>query len=409
MQQEWADFQAAALREYVRAQDRPAHLYPHYSENGSWVLLDVDALSSWTDGSYEHGNWTAGFWFGTMWLASCGSQDDGPVQLAKSRLARLRGRCHDSTTHDLGFLFYPSVALGHLLGLLGEDEAEAAEAAAGMTARRFNAPGRYLQAFGPVGEVQSAGTSTVDTLMNLPLMWWAYDRTRDPRLLEVTRHHARTSARLLVRPDGSTIHLIRLDPLSGAFAAESTLQGASPVSAWSRGSAWAICGLAWSYAMTGETELLSVAERAAAYYDRQTNPDELPPWDFTETTPEAPRDASAAAAVALGYLILGAVHPDLASRKRFDAAARRLLTVVSRLALNRDPQVDGILLHSCYSVPHGRGVDGTTAWGDFFFGLALAVAAGVIPLSALLAPARALPRPDASRAQTQGPGRPPVA
>jgi unsaturated chondroitin disaccharide hydrolase len=385
----WDDYRAAALREYERSVERAPHVYPHYSENGSWQLLDVEATSSWRDGTYEHGNWTAGFWFGTMWLAALASGDDGPAQLAISRLARLATRANDSTTHDLGFLFYPSVVLGRECGFLSEREVGLAHDAARMTARRFNDQGRYIQAFGPVGDVRTAGTSTVDTLMNLPLLWWASATTRDPRLFDVARHHARTSARLLVRPDGSTIHLMELDPLSGAFLAESTLQGAAPNSAWSRGSGWAVCGLAWSYACTGEPELLSAAERAAAYYEGVTATDDLPPWDFSHTGPEVPRDASAAAAVGLGHLILADCHPDPHKREHFATTGRGVLDVLSRLALNRDPDVDGILLHSCYSVPHGRGVDGATGWGDFYFGLALAVAEGVLPLKRVLGAATA--------------------
>lgn len=388
MNVEWDEYRAAASREYELSCSRSDRLYPHYSEKDAWQLLDVDARSSWSGDSYEHGNWTAGFWFGTMWLTALATGDDGPARLATSRLAQLRPRASDPTTHDLGFLFYPSVVLGYECGFLGEQEVNLAEDSARMLARRFNDQGRYIQAFGPVGEVRSAGTSTVDTLMNLPLLWWAHDRTGDSRLLEVARQHARTSARLLLRPDGSTIHLMQLDPLSGAFVKESTVQGASSDSSWSRGSGWAICGLAWSYAVTGEPELLSATERAAAYYDGIAPRDELPPWDFTGATQGSPRDASAAAAVALGYLILGSCHPDASARAHFDQAGRDLLAVVSREALNRNPDVDGILLHSCYSVPDDRGVDGTTAWGDFFFGLALAVAVDAVPLSRLIGPPR---------------------
>ena len=380
----WDDYRLAASREYQRSLERAECLYPHYSENGSWELLDVDALSSWQDGSYEHGNWTAGFWFGTMWLSALASGDEGPAELAKVRLSRLAGRATDATTHDLGFLFFPSVVLGYECGFLTDEEAVSAVEAARMTARRFNDMGRYIQAFGPVADARTSGTSTVDTLMNLPLLWWAAARTHNSRLLDVARHHARTSARLLLRPDGSTIHLMQLDPLSGAFVTESTLQGASSNSSWSRGSGWAVCGLAWSYAVTGESELLDAAERAANYYEKVATPGELPPWDFTHATPDVPRDASAAAVVALGYLILGNCHPDPAERSRYDTAGRDLLEVVGRLAINRDPDVDGILLHSCYSVPHGRGVDGATGWGDFYFGLALAVAEGVLPLEKIL-------------------------
>jgi unsaturated chondroitin disaccharide hydrolase len=82
--------------------------------------------------------------------------------------------------------------------------------------------------------------------------------------------------------------------------------------------------------------------------------------------------------------VLGHVHPDAGARRRYDESGRALLATLTRSALNRDPDVDGVLLHSCYSVPHGRGVDGATAWGDFFYGLAMAVAHGGLPLSHLV-------------------------
>lgn len=384
MNQDWADYLSAATREYQRGADRDPRLFPHYSLNGAWQLLDVESTSQWHGGQYEHGNWTAGFWFGTMWLTALGCDNDAIAQLAQSRLKQLDERAFDHTTHDLGFLFYPSLALGELCGFISAEQAKPAIEAAQMLARRFNEAGRYIQAFGPVGEARSAGTSTIDTMMNLPLLWWAYQRTGDSRLFDVARHHARTSARLLVRPDGSTIHLMQVEPSTGCFCGESTLQGASAQSSWSRGAGWAVAGLAWSYAMTREPELLAVAERVSANFEAMTLPGELPSWDFADPSSKSPRDASAAAAVALGHLILAAVHPDPVKRSRFDRSGRDLLVTLTRLALNRDRDVDGILLHSCYSAPHNRGVDGATAWGDFFYGLAMAVAHGALPISLIL-------------------------
>jgi unsaturated chondroitin disaccharide hydrolase len=379
----WSMYLSAAEREYEKSVHRDQRLFPHYSEGGRWQLLDVDATSSWQDGTYEHGNWTAGFWFGTMWLTTLGSADERFADLARKRMPLLVERAKDSTTHDLGFLFYPSVVLGHACGFLSEEDIEPALEAARMTTRRFNEPGRYIQAFGPVGDTSTSGTSTIDTMMNLPLLWWAYTTTGEGRFLEVARQHARTSARLLIRPDGSAIHLMQMDALTGAFRSESTLQGASSESTWSRGQGWAVAGLAWAYAVTGEPEFLAVTERAAAFYDERAGVDALPPWDFAAPSPDAVPDASAAAAVALGYVILGSTHPDEQARHRYRSAGRTLLTTIGRLAVNTDAETDGILLRSNYSVPHGRGVDGATAWGDFFVGLALALERGVIPIDAL--------------------------
>lgn len=384
MSSAWSLYLDAAEREFDKSLSRKPHLFPHYSHAGRWELLDVTAASSWQGDTYEHGNWTAGFWFGTAWLTALGRGDAGFADAARERLPRLLGRAQDSTTHDLGFLFYPSVVLGHETGFLTQSEIGPALEAARMTVRRFNEPGRYIQAFGPVGDARSARTSTVDTLMNLPLLWWAHGVTGEPRFLDVARQHARTSARLLVRPDGSAIHLMHLDPLTGAFVEEATLQGASAASSWSRGMGWAIGGLAWAYAVTGEREFASVADRVADHYERQAGLDRLPAWDFADPSPERVPDASAAAAVSLGYVILGQVHPDNTRAQHYARGGRALLDTIGRDALNRDATVDGVLLRSNYSVPHGRGIDGATAWGDFFVGLALALSEEVVSLRQVL-------------------------
>ena len=379
----WTMYLRSARREYERSQTRAAGLYPHYSENGRWVLLDVGALSHWEKDGYEHGNWTAGFWFGVMWLASIGGADREIGECAMSRLGELSSRADDYTTHDLGFLFYPALSLPERLGLLSMEQAAPALEAARMLTRRFNDRGRFIQAFGPVAEKRSAGTSTIDTMMNLPLLWWAYEVTGEPRFLQVGREHARTTARTLIRPNGSAVHLALFDPHDGAFLQESTLQGASPSSAWTRGQAWAVCGFAWAYAVAPEPEFLTVAERAADYFATQFDDSQLPPWDFADSSPEAPRDASALAAMALGYLILEAVHPDAHKRTSYGAQARRFLSLAGP-AVNDEETTEGILLRSSYSVPTGRGVDGATAWGDFYLGLALSVARGTFPIDKLI-------------------------
>lgn len=380
----WPAYLSAVSQEFERSRDRPERLFPHYSEKGRWELLDVGALSSWQAGTYEHGNWTAGFWFGNLWLAALGTGDARYADLARERLPLLAPRADDTTTHDLGFLFYPSFVLGHLCGFLTDEDVEPALAAARMTVRRFNDTGRFIQAFGPVGEARSAETSTIDTMMNLPLLWWAHAVTGEARFLEVARHHARTSARLLIRPDASAIHLMRLDPVTGAYIGEETLQGAAADSAWARGLGWAIGGFAWSYAVSGELEMLSAAERVSQFYLDGSGAGQLPPWDFHDDSARPIPDASAAAAVAVGYQILGAVHPDESRRDGYLSLAQTLLQTLGRDALNGVPDVDGVLLRSNYSVPHGRGVDGATAWGDFYVGLALALEVGVLTVEQIL-------------------------
>ncbi len=384
----WKAYLDAASRELAGAGAHAPSSFPHYSENGRWVKLPVATRSRWNGETYEHGNWTAGFWFGVMWLLALGKASANSAQAARGRLAALAERADDATTHDLGFLFYPSFVLGQSAGFLDSAAAEPALRAARTLAKRFNPRGRYLQAFGALGDARSAGTSTIDTMMNLPLLWWAHARTGETALADVARAHALTSTGAFVREDGSTSHLNQFDPRSGALVSRGTFQGAGSQSCWSRGQAWAICGFAWTYAITRELETLSAAERTAAYFWQRLPSDGLVPWDFSDNTADAAHDASASAIAALGVLVLGAVHPDDAARRRYVDDGDRLLRALCAHALNRGPRSDGILLHSCYSKPHNLGVNGATAWGDFFFGLVLAFATGRITLDTMLGQTR---------------------
>ena len=380
----WASYLQAATREFMAARDRAGDAYPHCTRGGRWELLSVERRSGPSGASYDHGNWTAGFWFGSMWILAVGSGCADVAALAGSRLHQLVPRADDATTHDLGFLFYPSVGLAVEAGFLDRAAASPALGAAHMLARRFNPHGDYLQAFGPICDAQFAGTSTIDTMMNVPLLWWARARGADTTVFDIARRHARTSARLYLRDDGSTYHLNRFDSTSGALLQRGTFQGAGEDSCWSRGQAWAVCGFAWAFAATGEVEFLRAAERAAHYYFAHLPESGIPPWDFADRSPDAPRDASASAITALGVLVLAHVHPDAGARRRFGSQGAELLASLSAQCLNEDDATDGILLHSCYSQPHGLGVDSAVAWGDFFLGLALGLAVGRIPLSVVL-------------------------
>jgi unsaturated chondroitin disaccharide hydrolase len=378
----WEAYLDVARRERDRARFRDSSKFPHYTQDGRWRLLPSDALSGWTGSHYEHGNWTAGFWFGVMWLLALDG-DEAAGELASSRLHALASRAQDITTHDLGFLFSPAYVLGLEVGCLTRADAGPALEAALTLGRRFNFNGEYIQAFGSIGDHRSAGTSTIDTMLNLPLLWWASSIPGREKLGEIARQHARTSARVFFRSDGSTYHMSVFDPLSGALIRRGTFQGAKDTSCWSRGQAWAVTGFAWAFAATGEPELLEAAERAASYFWAHLPSDGIPPWDFSDSAPDATLDSSAAAVAALGGLLLGRIHP-IATLAR--AHWRRATDLLSKLAstCQNSGEEDGLLLHSCYSKPHGLGIGGATAWGDYFLGLGLGFASGHLQARTIL-------------------------
>jgi unsaturated chondroitin disaccharide hydrolase len=384
----WDRYVALVDEEEARNRRHPGR-YPHYTEGGTWVRLPIDATSGWVDETfYDHGNWTAGFSAGQVWLARDGVDD--PDRVAEEQRPVLRDvakRAEDKTTHDLGFLFHPAFVVGRQLGYLDEREAAPAVTAARSLAERFNSRGGYLQAFGSLTDARSRSTSTIDTMMNLPLLWWAAAVTGDEELHSRAIAHARASAANLFRSAGSTYNLIRYDPLTGEVVAKGTFQGVSDASCWSRGQSWAIAGFAWSYAETGERAFAEVARRAWDYFASRIPDDGVVPYDFS--LPDDPvRDASASAIAALGALVLSEATDG--GRDRDDGRSLRdhamsVLASLDEHAVRREEAREGILLRSCYSKPHGQGLSGALPYGDFYYGLALALASGKVPLGRLLA------------------------
>jgi unsaturated chondroitin disaccharide hydrolase len=382
----WDAYVALAAREELALERHPDR-YPHYArEDGSWHRASLHETSGWVDDAfYDHGNWTAGFSAGVSWLRTLqpGQPAAGPA--VHRLLHGLEDRAVDDTTHDLGFLFHPSFVMARVAGGLEEGDVGAALVAARTIASRFRKEGGYIQAFGSLADPRSAGTSTIDTMMNLPLLLWAGRQAGAATgLRELAHRHALTSARVFFRDDDSTFHLVRFDPVSGRLRDRGTFQGASERSCWSRGQAWAVAGFAWAYADTGDQELLAASERAWRYFAPRIPADAVVPWDFADDGAEAPDDASASAVAALGAVILGERHPSETHRRAFAEAGQSMLTRLAGSAVG-DAGQDGILLRSCYSRPHGLGVRGATPWGDFYYGLALALATRRVTVGDLLA------------------------
>jgi len=294
---------------------------------------------------------------------------DGRYAVAARRWAdRLAGRKHDDRTHDLGFLFYPSHAVGDLLGHDGTLTARALAAARTLVSR-FVTDGGYIQAWGPRGDPDWVGTSTIDTMMNLPLLWWAARKTEVGRSSAVAAAHAATTHRHFFRPDGSTYHVVIYDGAPGAVCRKTTFQGHAPESCWARGQSWAICGFATAYRETRDERFLAAAEAAAHLFLERLPGDRIPYWDFDDPAiPDAPRDSSAAAIGADGLLELSVAHPSTGRRRQYREEAASILDALATRYQNLAPgQVDGVLLHGCYSRPHGEGVDSALIWGDYYY------------------------------------------
>ena len=133
--------------------------------------------------------------------------------------------------------------------------------AAHLLAGRYNPRGKFIRSWNR----DRAGWVIVDSMMNVPLLYWAEDVIDDPRFKYIAMDHVDTVMNNTVRQDGSCNHIIVLDPTNGELLETPGGQGYASGSSWSRGQAWAIYGFALSYLHTDKKEYLDTAKKAVSY------------------------------------------------------------------------------------------------------------------------------------------------
>jgi unsaturated chondroitin disaccharide hydrolase len=353
------DFAARQTRAVV---EREPGYYPMYTRQGRWR----HGQEAWTQ-------WTDGFFAGLLWKLYAYTGEPWWRQQAEVYSAALEPRQHDREVHDLGFVFINSYWPWQCVS--GDRRLEAVIAQAGRTlAMRFNERGQFLRSF------LAPDSLFIDIMMNVPIILHAARVTGDARLREIALAHCRTTARYLVRADGSTAHEGIFDLETGQFLRQSTQQGLRAESAWARGLAWSLYGFATVYRYTELPEFLEVSRRNAAYFVEHLPADGVPYWDF-DADPTAPppwgaqKDSSAAAIAASGLFDLA----QLSGEDRWREVALSLLDALcgSKFLADQTPGWEGTLLHGVYHTGKGLGVDESVIWGDFFLVEALGKAVGL--------------------------------
>ncbi|AHG01357.1 glycosyl hydrolase family 88 (plasmid) [Halostagnicola larsenii XH-48] len=314
--------------------------------------------------------WTASFWTGLCWLAYEVTGERRFRDAAETQLETFERRLErgDTETHDLGFLYTLSAVAGHRL-TGSERYRSMALSAADLLAERFwEAPG-LIQAWGDheaEDESWERGRMIIDTMMNLPLLFWASEETGESRYAAIAETHARTNAHHIVRSDGSTYHTFKCDVESGAPIGGETAQGYDADSCWSRGQTWAIYGYAVAADYADEGAYAQLSAKLANYYLTHLEADSVPRWDFDAPADRNIRDTSAAAIAACGLDELGRQLPLADDRARGYRNAAR--TTLSSLAENYVAGADsnGLLTDGAYHTLDGD-YDECCIWGDYFY------------------------------------------
>lgn len=323
----------------------------------------------------DNTEWTTGFWTGELWLTYEISKEerfkDAALRNVESFYNRIINRI-DVDHHDMGFLYSPScVAAYQLTG--SELARNAALLAADNLVSRFRPVGQFIQAWGELDQKDNYRL-IIDCLLNLPLLFWASRTTGDPHYEEVAHLHLETALNVLVRDDNSTYHTYYFDPDSGAPLRGITAQGNRNSSAWSRGQAWGVYGIALAYRYTRAQKYLALFERVSKYFISHLPHDLVPYWDFDFTDgSDEPRDSSSAAIAACGMLEFSRYAPDELSAYYTSVAKKIVRSLYCNYAVKQSEISNGQLLHGTYvrhSEENGapnRGVDECNAWGDYYY------------------------------------------
>lgn len=333
-----------------------------YSENGFYPPV-------------ENRDWTTGFWTGEIWLAYEFSGDERLKKAAEVQVHDFLERINHKISvdhHDMGFLYSPScVAAYKLTG--NREGREAAIKAAEQLIARYHPIGEFIQAWGAMDEPDSYRL-IIDCLLNLPLLYWASEETGDEKYRDIAEKHTHTAVANVIREDYSTWHTFFFDRKTGAPDHGATCQGYRDGSAWARGQAWGVYGLALAYKYTGRKEYIELFRRVTDYFLEHLPKDLVPYWDLEfNDGDDQPRDSSSASIAVCGMLEMSRYLEAGEAEYYRELAAKIMRSVYDNYAVKDFEVSNGLVLHSTYSnhSPYNtcdhKGVDECNSWGDYFY------------------------------------------
>ncbi|MDR1128668.1 MAG: glycoside hydrolase family 88 protein [Treponema sp.] len=331
-------------------------IIPYIPKGGHYHDLDTG------DGIYW---WTNGFWPGILWQLYHATNNETYRKSAEAVEKRLDQALEDfeGLNHDIGFMWLHTAAANYRLTGNGDSRRRALHAA-NLLAGRYNPVGKFIRAWNE----DRIGWIIIDTMMNLPLLYWASEETADPRFALIARAHAETAMRALMRPDGSCNHIAVLSPVTGENFETPGGQGYGSGSSWSRGQAWALYGFALSFRHIGERSFLDTAKRAAHYVIANLALNNwLAPVDFRAPATPVTLDSTATVIAACGFLEIAA-HVGEYERALYAETALKLLLASEAAFADWDNDRDGIIGKG--TTAYHDDPDGTEVpiiYGDYFF------------------------------------------
>ncbi|QOV18455.1 glycoside hydrolase family 88 protein [Blautia liquoris] len=354
---QWAESVSEKIKKKLEiTAKRNAHKIPYTTDEGVFDDKSKDQICWWTNG----------FWGGIMWQMYHATGEKMYFDIAQYNEKELDRNLMNAQgmDHDSGFRWLPTAVCDYRIT---KDPASKNRGllAANDLAGRFNSAGSFIRAWNDSGDASKAGWAIIDCMMNLPLLYWAYDETKDPRFIHIATAHANMAEKYFIRPDGSANHIVAFDPVTGDFVKTFGGQGYAEGSSWTRGQGWALYGFVLSYIHTKNESYLNTAKRVANYFIANMGPDALIPVDFRQPEECKLEDSTASAIAACGMLEIEKYVPQN-EKHVYHQAAIKLLRVLDEKRCSWDNDCDNIL-EKCTGAFHDEKHEYSIIYGDYYF------------------------------------------
>ncbi|WP_299797573.1 glycoside hydrolase family 88 protein [uncultured Maribacter sp.] len=320
-------------------------------------------------------DWTSGFFPGSLWYIYKHNQKNEWKANAIKFTNILESAKYITNSHDVGFMLDCSYGNAYSIA---NDTLSKHVIVKGATSliTRYRPKIGVLQSWDTtpnMGWISKRGWDTpviIDNMMNLELLYKAFEFTNDSTFYKVASNHALTTLNNHFREDYSSFHVVDYNNKTGNVRSKQTAQGYSDSSSWARGQAWGLYGFTQTYENTKDQVFLDQAKNIAHYImENEKIPNDLIPyWDYDAPgIPNEPRDASAAAVTASALLSLQHYVPE--EKEAMIVYAEK---IIRRLSSN-DYLADlgsnqGFLLkHSVGNIHTGEENDEPLNYADYYF------------------------------------------
>lgn len=352
---EWAESILKKIDQKITIEtERSFGIIPYIPQNGRYTDKGQEKIAWWTNGFYS----------GLLWQLFSHTQKPLYREGAVAIETRLDEALQEfvGLHHDVGFMWLHT-AVAHYRVTGNPQSKNRGLHAATILAGRFNLKGQFLRSW----NLDKKGWVIIDSMMNLPILYWASQESGDPRFQQVAEVHADTVMETMIREDGSVAHVGIFDATSGEFEKLAAGQGYSAGSAWSRGQAWAIYGFALSYKYTGHQRYLDVAKKIANYFIANiSETDYISRVDFRSPTLEDKWDTSAGLCAACGFLEL-VDHLPIEEQGLYKRSAVHILRQTESKYANWDLDQAGIIGYASHSYHQEEETHVPIVYGDYFF------------------------------------------